>query len=56
MHNNRWKKDISKVKTYKELPNEAKAYIEGIEHLVGIPVSWIGVGPERESMINKSIA
>jgi len=48
-----WQCDISKVKTYEELPAQARAYIERIEQLVGVPVSWIGVGPGREDMITK---
>ncbi|EGR29579.1 hypothetical protein IMG5_152900 [Ichthyophthirius multifiliis] len=50
-----WKKDISKITTYRSLPKEAKEYIKTIEKLLKVPVSWIGTGPERESMIQKKI-
>jgi len=51
-----WKKDISKLTTYDQLPSEAKNYIEGVEKLLGVPISWIGVGPEREAVIRKPAA
>jgi adenylosuccinate synthase len=46
-----WKCDISSIRSYDKLPAEAKAYIERIEVLLGVPVSWIGVGPGRDAMI-----
>ena len=46
-----WKCDISSVRSFDALPLEAKAYIQRIETLLGVPVSWIGVGPSREAMI-----
>ena len=46
-----WNTDITKCTTYEQLPTEARNYIEFIEEELNIPVSWIGVGPDRESMI-----
>jgi len=37
------------------LPKEARAYVEGVEKLAGVPISWIGVGPQREAVIRKDI-
>eukprot|EP00485_Elphidium_margaritaceum_P002274 CAMPEP_0202685432 /NCGR_PEP_ID=MMETSP1385-20130828/1185_1 /ASSEMBLY_ACC=CAM_ASM_000861 /TAXON_ID=933848 /ORGANISM="Elphidium margaritaceum" /LENGTH=477 /DNA_ID=CAMNT_0049339773 /DNA_START=28 /DNA_END=1461 /DNA_ORIENTATION=+ len=48
-----WNTSIAQCKTYQELPTNAKKYIETIERLTEIPVSWIGVGPDRHDMINK---
>jgi adenylosuccinate synthase len=48
-----WKRSIAKCKTYDELPAQARAYVERIEELVGVPVSWIGVGPGRVVMVEK---
>ena len=42
---------VSKAKTYDELPDEAKEYIEYIEKELGIPVTMIGTGPERDKLI-----
>ncbi|KAJ3113097.1 hypothetical protein HK098_007830 [Nowakowskiella sp. JEL0407] len=49
-----WKTDISKCREYSELPENARKYVERIEELVGAPVEWIGVGPDRDAMIRKS--
>ena len=46
-----WKKDISKVRTWEDLPEEAKAYVQMIERAINCPIKWISVGPERESII-----
>ncbi|CAN6613779.1 adenylosuccinate synthetase [Trichomonascus vanleenenianus] len=48
-----WSEDISKCKTYDELPENAKKYVEYIEEFVGVPVEWIGVGPGRDAMLTK---
>ena len=46
-----WKKDISGVRTWEELPEEAKAYVQLIERAIRCPITWVSVGPERESII-----
>ena len=46
-----WKKDISGVRTWEDLPEEAKAYVQMIEKAIRCPIKWISVGPERESII-----
>ena len=43
--------NISNCRTRSELPCEARKYIEFIEAYTGVPVKFIGVGPEREQMI-----
>lgn len=42
-----WKEDISGVKSFEELPENAKRYIGRIEALTGVPVGMISVGPDR---------
>ena len=46
-----WKCDISDVRRFEDLPQEAKNYIGFIEHETGVPVVMISVGPEREQTI-----
>ena len=46
-----WNRDISGVRTWEELPEEAKAYVQMIERAIKCPIRWISVGPERESII-----
>ncbi len=48
-----WNKKISDIKNYNKLPREAKRYIRFIEKFIGIPVSIISVGPERNQTIFK---
>ncbi|KAK9471391.1 Adenylosuccinate synthetase [Dipodascopsis tothii] len=48
-----WQTSICDVKTYADLPEAARSYIEYIEKFTGVPVSYIGVGPGREAMIKK---
>mmetsp|Transcript_10930 Transcript_10930/g.9420 ORF Transcript_10930/g.9420 Transcript_10930/m.9420 type:complete len:228 (-) Transcript_10930:36-719(-) len=50
-----WKTDISKIREWDKLPSEAKTYLARVEELLGIPVSWVGTGPDREAMALKSI-
>lgn len=48
-----WKKDISGVKKYEDLPKEAKSYIAFIEKEVKIPFKYISTGPGRNALIAK---
>jgi adenylosuccinate synthase len=49
-----WKVDISTVRSYGDLPDEARAYIEHIQEGAGVPVRWVSVGPERSQLIEVS--
>lgn len=46
-----WKTDLSKIKNYEELPDNAKKYIARVEDLIGAPVGIVSVGPDREQTI-----
>lgn len=46
-----WLTDISKCRKFANLPDNAVNYLRRIEELMGVPVAWIGVGPDREEMI-----
>ena len=46
-----WKQDISKAKTYDELPQNAKLYLKRLEEILGIKITIISVGPDREQTI-----
>ena len=46
-----WKEDISKAKSMDELPVNARAYLNKLEELVGIPIKIVSVGPDREQTI-----
>ena len=46
-----WNCDISKVRRWADLPEEAQNYVIMIEDAIGCPISYVSVGPERESII-----
>ena len=43
--------DITACKTYEELPENCRKYIEHLEELVGAPMSIVSVGPDRDQTI-----
>ena len=46
-----WKCDISGVRIWDDLPKQAKDYVSFIETAIGCPITYISVGPERDSII-----
>jgi len=46
-----WSDDISKARSIKELPENARAYVKFLEGVSGAPMSAIGVGPGRDQTI-----
>ena len=51
-----WSEDITNVKSYDELPTNAKAYIAKLEELTKTEVAVVSVGPDRaQTIIRKEI-
>lgn len=46
-----WDEDISTIKRFKDLPLNAKLYVQRIEELSRVPVDIVSVGPGREETI-----
>ncbi len=46
-----WAGKTSGLKSYDQLPTEAQTLIKGIEISVGVPISLISTGPDRNDMI-----
>jgi adenylosuccinate synthase len=46
-----WWEDISKARTFEDLPKNAQAYVKALEDMSGAPVSAIGVGPGRSQTL-----
>ena len=46
-----WTDDISTVKSFEDLPNNAQSYIKAIETFIEVPITFISVGPERTENI-----
>ena len=50
-----WKSDIRGIKTYEELPENCRNYIEFIEKEIGYPITMISNGPGREDIIHRNV-
>ena len=46
-----WSDDISSIKNYEDLPENAKTYLKAIEDFIEVPITFISVGPERTENI-----
>lgn len=46
-----WTEDLTKIRTRAGLPSGAQDYIAFVEKELGIPATWVGVGPGREGMV-----
>ena len=46
-----WTDDISTVKSFEDLPNNAQSYIKAIEAFIEVPITFFSVGPERTENI-----
>jgi adenylosuccinate synthase len=49
-----WESDITGIRDRAKLPGEARSYIEYIEEVVGVPIGWVSVGPERNQLVDLS--
>lgn len=45
-----WSEDISQCTSFEQLPPNAKKYVLRLQNECKVPVSWIGVGPDRSAM------
>lgn len=46
-----WSEDVRGLRHWDDLPSAARAYLEAISRLAGIPVRLVSVGPEREQIV-----
>ncbi len=46
-----WKKNISNIRKYEDLPENCHKYIERLEEILETPITIISVGPDREQTI-----
>jgi adenylosuccinate synthase len=50
-----WDEPLEDCRSFDDLPKNAKDYVETIEHLTGVPVTLVSVGPSRDqSILRKS--
>lgn len=46
-----WEEDISQIRNFDDLPENAKKYLKRIEEGIGVKIAMIGVGPDRDDTI-----
>lgn len=46
-----WKKNISGIKKYRDLPKELKTYLDAIKKLTGTKISFVSLGARRDQTI-----
>jgi adenylosuccinate synthase len=46
-----WWEDISKARSFDDLPRNAQNYITAVEKMIAAPVSAVGVGPRRDQTL-----
>ncbi len=46
-----WEEDISGIRSFDDLPENAKKYILALEEMIECPIRSIGVGPDRNALI-----
>jgi adenylosuccinate synthase len=46
-----WKESSVGITRYEDLPGNAKAYLERVQELVGVPIDIISTGPDRDQTI-----
>ena len=46
-----WKTDLTKIRSKSEFPKELNDYILFLEKELGVPVTYVSVGPDREQII-----
>ena len=48
-----WNCDISKIRTFEELPKEAQEYVLFVERGIGCPITYVSVGAGRDELIRR---
>lgn len=46
-----WQSPVGSIREYRKLPAKARAYLERIEELVGVPIKYISIGSDRNEII-----
>jgi adenylosuccinate synthase len=46
-----WKRDISTLRRLSDFPKEARAYLDTLSEILGLPIWLVSIGPDREQTI-----
>ncbi len=48
-----WRTDLGEVREEAKLPAAARTYLDRVEELVGVPVTFVGTGPKRDQYVHR---
>lgn len=48
-----WNSDISHIRSYDELPENCKHYVDEIERMINVPITLVSNGPKREQILHR---
>jgi adenylosuccinate synthase len=48
-----WTEDLSKCRTFSDLPSNARAYVTALEEMLSVPVESISVGSGRDDCVRR---
>lgn len=48
-----WRGDLSRASKLKDLPLEARKYLDEIEKAINVPIQWVSVGQDRSQIFRK---
>ena len=48
-----WEEDLSNITKWEDLPQNAKRYVMELETILNVPISYIGIGPRRDQLIER---
>jgi adenylosuccinate synthase len=46
-----WTESLTSAKKLSDLPKNARAYLDAMSEMAGVPISWVSVGPARDEVI-----
>ncbi len=49
-----WQTSLEAVREVQDLPDRARAFVELVEREVGVPVRYVGVGADRDAVVQRS--
>src|SRR5690606_10791096 len=49
-----WEEDLRAVRSFDQLPQNARAYLDRLGELLGAPITIVSVGPERTQTLQRS--
>ncbi len=49
-----WKKEITHITNYDDLPQHAKDYVDFLEKQIGVGIHWVSNGPHRDQILQRT--